>query len=175
MDKLAAFFRAARAVKMPLIVHSRTDEGFTPQNIRRFIDTVLSQAGDLPVQLAHGGGYGGADAATLKSLSAYGDAIARKAPGTRNLVFDISAVVEYQLIESAEERAKYTRNYVALMRKIGFDRFVLGSDWPGLHPPAEYFAIERKQLPVNAREWQQLCQNRAPYLLTAWTRKKSTD
>ncbi|MES2056551.1 MAG: amidohydrolase family protein [Pseudomonadota bacterium] len=175
MEKLAAFFRAARAAKMPLIVHSRTDDGFTPQNIHRFIDTVLSQAGDLPIQLAHGGGYGGVDAATLESLAAYGDAIARKAPGTRNLVFDLSAVVQYQLVENAEERAKYTRRYVALMRKIGFNRFVLGSDWPGLHPPAEYFAIERVQLPVNAREWQQLCRNRAPYLLPAWARKKNAD
>ena len=31
--------------------------------------TVLSEAGDLPVQIAHGGSFGGLDAATLEALS----------------------------------------------------------------------------------------------------------
>lgn len=174
MEKLAAFFRAASVAKMPLIVHTRGTRGFTPRNVRRFIDTVLSQAGDLPIQIAHGGGYGGVDAATLDALAAYGDAIARKAPGTRNLVFDISAVVQLDLGETPEKRAEHVRDYVASMRKIGLNRFVLASDWPGLHPPAEYFSIERTELPVTDREWRQLCRNRAGYLLPAWLRKKNS-
>lgn len=171
METLADFVQAASAAKMPLIIHSRTDEGFTRANVRRFIDTVLSQAGDLPVQLAHGGGYGGIDAATLEAATEYGAAIARKAPGTRNLVFDISTVAEYPLIADADERAKLMRRYVEQMRKIGLKRFVLGSDWPGLHPPAEYFVRERVELPVTAREWHALCQNRAPYLERRWIRR----
>lgn len=174
MEKLATFVRAASAAKMPLVIHSRSSSGFTPENIRRFIDTVVSQAGDIPVQIAHGGGYGGVDQATVDALAIYGEAIARKAPGTQHLVFDISAVAQFDLGESPDNRRRYIQDYVALMRKIGLDRFVLGSDWPGLHPPAEYFAIEKAELPVNSLEWQRLCRNRAPYLLPAWKRAKST-
>lgn len=164
MAKLSAFVRAASAAKLPLVIHSRGEAGFTQPNVRRFIDEVLSQAGDLPVQIAHGGGYGGLDRVTLDTLATYRDAIARRAPGTKNLVFDISAVVEYDLGETPAERVRYRRDYVALMRKIGLKRFVLGSDWPGIHPPREYFLREKAELPVTAREWQRLRRNRAPYI-----------
>ena len=60
--------------------------------------------------------------------------------------------------------------YVAAMRRIGLDRFVLASDWPAMNPPAEYFAAERLALPVTDSEWRQLCANLAPYLRPSWSR-----
>ena len=52
------------------------------------------------------------------------------------------------------------------MRKIGLDRFVMGSDWPAIGRIAPYFALVRQKLPVTDAEWAQLCGNQAPYLRT---------
>lgn len=163
--KLAAFFAEARKADMPLIPHMRGGSEHTPAQVNIFIDKILSQAGDLPVQIAHGGGYAGADPTTISALAAFGGAIARSAPGTRNLVFDISGVVLPEPAAAAlGTNDAQLKAFVALMRKIGLDRFVVGSDWPAIGNPKLYFALMRARLPVTDEEWAQLCRNRAPYL-----------
>jgi predicted TIM-barrel fold metal-dependent hydrolase len=163
--KLARFFAAARGANLPLVVHLRGGGPFPKAEVETFIDKVLSQAGDLPVQIAHGGGYAGADAATIDSLSAFGDAIARKAQGTKNLVFDISGVAlpddTAKALGSSDAQLKI---FVDLMRKIGLNRFVVGSDWPALGPIGPYYALMRRKLPLTDAEWARLCRNEAPYL-----------
>lgn len=177
VEALAAFFAAAYQAKMPLVVHLRGAAPFTAANITTFIESVLSQAGDLPVQIAHGGSFGGIDAATLEALQLYGAAIERQAPGTTNLVIDLSAVAQLDLstLESVPKEGieahtadEWRSLYAAEMREIGLDRFVFGSDWPALTPPAEYFIAERKTLPVTEAEWAVLCNNVAPYLRPEW-------
>ena len=163
--KLGSFFAAAAKAHLPLLVHLRGGGAFTKADVKIFIDKVLSQAGDLPVQIAHGGGYAGADPATIDSLTAFGEAIERKAPGTKNLVFDISGVVlpeeTAKVLGSSDEQLKL---FVGEMRKIGLDRFEIGSDWPAIGRIAPYFALLRAKLPVTDAEWAQLCNNIAPYL-----------
>lgn len=163
--RLARFFAAARDANMPLVVHLRGGGPFPKSEVQTFIDRVLSQAGDLPVQIAHGGGYGGADPATIDSLTAFGEAIARKAPGTKNLVLDISGVVmpdaDAKALGSSDAQL---RIFVAEMRKIGLDRFVMGSDWPAIGRIGPYYDLMRRELPVTDAEWKRLCKNEAPYL-----------
>jgi len=162
---LADFFGEARKAHLPLVVHLRGGGPFPKAEVRIFIDKVLARAGDLPVQIAHGGGYAGADPATIDSLTAFGDAIARHAPGTKNLVFDLSGVVlpepTAQALGSSDAQL---RIFVRQMRRIGLDRFVMGSDWPAVGRIATYFALMRQKLPVTDAEWARLCRNRAPYL-----------
>jgi len=162
---MARFFAQARDAHLPMVVHLRGGGPFPKAEVETFIDKVLSQAGDLPVQIAHGGGYAGADPATIDSLTAFGDAIARKAPGTKNLVFDISGVVlpedTAKALGSSDAQLKI---FVDLMRKIGLDRFVIGSDWPALGRIAPYYALMRQKLPLTDAEWARLCRNEAPYL-----------
>ena len=178
---LAAFFAAASKARMPLVVHLRGAAPFTAANITTFIETVLSQAGDLPVQISHGGSFGGIDAATLEALQLYGAAIARGAPGTAKLVLDLSAVAQLDLASLAgvpkegietHSADEWRTLYVNEMRQVGLDRFVLASDWPALTPPAEYFAAERSALPVTDAEWAELCGNVAPYLRAEWIEGK---
>ncbi|MDT9600666.1 amidohydrolase family protein [Sphingosinicella rhizophila] len=171
VSKLASFFGAARVARLPIVIHLRGRADYTADGVRTFIDRILSQAGDLPVQIAHGGSYGGTDPVTLDAIRAYGDAIARKAPGTENLVIEISAVAQFDLSQGKDLKAHQDRvaQYVEEMRKIGMDRFVFGSDWPALSPPTEYFAAERTKLPITDAEWADIADNRAPYLLPAWT------
>jgi predicted TIM-barrel fold metal-dependent hydrolase len=163
--KLAKFFGEARAAHLPLVVHLRGGGPFPKAEVETFIDKVLSQGGDLPVQIAHGGGYGGADPATIDSLTAFGEAIARKAPGAKNLVFDISGVVlpdeTAKALGSSDAQLKL---FVAEMRRIGLNRFVVGSDWPAIGPVGPYYALMRQKLPVTDAEWAHLRRKEAPYL-----------
>jgi len=165
VETLAAIFVLARQAGLPIIVHLRGGGAFTKADVNIFIEKVLAKAGDLPVQIAHGGGYAGADPATIGSIEAFGAAIARHAPGTRNLVFDISGVVMPE--ETAKELGSSDAQlalFVAAMRRIGLDRFVIGSDWPALGPIAPYFQLMRAKLGLNDAEWAALCDNVAPYL-----------
>ena len=147
------------------MVHLRGGGPFPKAEVETFIDKVLSQAGDLPVQIAHGGGYGGADQATINSLTAFGEAIARKAPGTKQLVFDISGLVlpdeTAKALGSSDTQLKL---FVDEMRRIGLNRFVVGSDWPAIGPVGPYYALMRAKLPVTEAEWARLRRNEAPYL-----------
>ena len=169
VTELAAIFALARESRLPIVVHLRGGGAFTKKDVNTFIDKVLSKAGALPVQIAHGGGYAGVDSATTDSLEAFGAAIARKAPGTRNLVFDLSGVV---MPEPAAKALGSTdpqlAKFVADMRRIGLDRFVLGSDWPAIGPMAPYYALVRRKLALTDAEWTQLCNNTAPYLKKGW-------
>lgn len=175
--RLADFVAAAEKARMPLVIHLRGAAPFTREHVSTFITQVLPQAGDLPVQIAHGGSFGGIDAATVEALKALGGAMANRLPGTGNLVIDLSAVAQFDLSslegmpkEDGETRTarEWREIYVGEMRKIGLDRFVLASDWPAMTPPAEYFAAERKTLPVTDEEWTTLCDNLAPYLREGW-------
>lgn len=162
---LAAFFASARKANLPLVVHFRGGSDYSVSAVNIFIAKVLSQAGNLPVQMAHGGGYAGADPATIAVLGAYADAIARRAPGTKNLVFDLSGMVLPDPAAAAlGTNDGQLKAFVALMRKIGLGRFVIGSDWPATGNPKAYFALMHARLPVTPTEWAQLCQNRASYL-----------
>ena len=158
-----------------MVIHLRGAAPFTPEGIANIVDKILPRAGDLPIQIAHGGSYGGVSQSGLDMLAAFGRAISRKAPGTSRLVFDLSGVAQLDLsklsIRDPAEKRDYDelrKVFVAEMRRIGLDRFVLGSDWPALSPPARYFADERAALPVTAEEWAKLCGNVAPYLRHGW-------
>jgi predicted TIM-barrel fold metal-dependent hydrolase len=181
VQQLANFFAAASQARMPLVVHLRGAAPFNRENISTFITEVLPKAGDLPVQIAHGGSFGGIDAATLEALQLYGEAIKSNAPGTANLVIDLSAVAQVDLSSlegmpkegiEAHTADEWRGLYVDEMRKIGLDRFVMASDWPAITPPAEYFAAEREALPVTDDEWATLCGNLAPYLRDPWQAQK---
>jgi predicted TIM-barrel fold metal-dependent hydrolase len=165
MTRLAKFFDAARKARLPIVVHLRGAATFAKSDVEIFIRQVLSQAGKLPVQIAHGGGYAGADPATIDSLTAFGEAIARKAPGTRNLVFDISGVALPEETASALGSSDaQLQKFVDLMRRIGLKKFVLGSDWPATGNIAAYYSLMKQKLPLTNPEWTQLCKNRAPYV-----------
>jgi len=162
---LAKFVAEVRQAGLPLAIHLRGGGPFPKAEVQTFIARVLPAAGNLPVQIAHGGGYGGADPATIDSLSAFGDAIARKAPGTANLVFDISGVVlPDDTAKALGSNDAQLKQFVAEMRKIGFDRFVVGSDWPAIGPIKPYYALVREKLQLTDAEWAKLCANQAPYI-----------
>lgn len=158
LAKLAAFFDTARIVRMPLVVHARGATEYGAEEAQRFIDQVLPHAGDLPIQLAHAGGGGGLDEATLAALSTYAAAIEHHAPGTQRLVFDLALVV----VDDNTD-ARLAQRFVELLRRIGPIRFVMASDWPTLYSPARHNQLTESQLPLTEAEWRVILCNHAPY------------
>lgn len=158
IEKLAAVFDFSRRNALPIAIHVRNVKDYTADDARAFIEKVLPQAGDLPVQIAHGGSWGGLDQATVDTLSLYADAIEKKAKGTKNLVIELALVV----IDTKTDPA-LAASYARVMRRIGMDRFILGSDWPAIYTPDAYYTLLRSQLPLKPDEWRVIFGNEAPY------------
>lgn len=159
---LAGVFAAARDMALPVLVHVRGGGDYSPLETRRFIDEVLVHADENCVQVAHGGGGGGLDEATVQALAMYAEAIDRQAAGTRRMVFDLAAVLVRDSADPATQLL--LKRFAQLVRHIGLERFVMASDWPSVFAPAEHNALVEAQIPLTADEWQVILNNRAPYL-----------
>lgn len=160
--QLAEVFSIARGLSMPVIVHVRAGGSYSAQETRRFIDEVLVHARDNIVQIAHAGGEGGLDDGTLQALAMYADARERGAIGTRRLVFDLACVLVKDRADP-QSAALLTR-LASLVRRIGPENFLMGSDWPSVLPPKEHNAMLEAQLPLTSHEWGIVLTNRAGYL-----------
>lgn len=158
VGKLAAVFAFAGRNALPIAIHVRNAKDYGAQDARTFIEQVLPGMGDVPVQIAHGGSWGELDQATVDALSLYADAIEKKAKGTGNLAIELALVVVNDKTDPA-----LAVSFVAVMRRIGMERFILGSDWPAIYTPDQYYALLRTQLPLTAEEWAVIFRNEAPY------------
>lgn len=159
---LADFFDEVRPAGLPMIVHVKSGRPYAPSDTTHLIDQVLPYAGSQPIQIAHGGGGGGLDEPTVNALSLYADAIERKAPGTGNLLFDLSVVLVRDPSDPAS--ADLLNRLAGLIRRIGLSRFLAGSDWPSLCPPRDHNRLMLSQIPLIPDEWRVILANRAPYL-----------
>ena len=130
---------------------------YSTRDAKIFIEQVLSRAGDLPVQIAHVGGWVGLDDPTLNALQVYREAIARHALGTKSLRFDLAVVVLWPWTN----RHRLDR-LAGLMRDIGLDRLLMGSDWPARAAPGDYNKLLEAQLPLTRAEWIEVLGNGAP-------------
>jgi predicted TIM-barrel fold metal-dependent hydrolase len=161
VSALAEFVGAVRDTRLPLLVHVRQPGVFDPSAAQIFIDVVLSQAEGITVQLAHGGGGGGVEDA-VAVLEHFADAIERGAPGSSGIIVDLSVVLV--LDPTSTENVALLDSFVQIARRMGVERFVMGSDWPTLCSPREHDALITAQLPFTAAEWATIAANRAPYL-----------
>jgi predicted TIM-barrel fold metal-dependent hydrolase len=156
---LTAVFRAASTARFAIVIHLRTQRmDYGALDIRRFVEDVLPAAGDTPVQIAHAGGWGGIDAATLSALGAFADAIEANPRRFRHMWFDLSGV----WTDKSSDADKQT--LVALIRRIGLQHFLPGSDWPyNGDNLADYYNRVYPELPLTQREWNVVRSNVAPY------------
>jgi predicted TIM-barrel fold metal-dependent hydrolase len=146
--QLAAVFRAASGNGWTIMIHMRTRAAdYGARDVEAFIADVLPAAGDRPVMIAHAAGWGGIDADTLDALGAFADALERRPELGRRLYFDLAQVFTDKT--SPEDRAKMA----VLMRRIGLEHFVVGSDWPFSGALKPYFANAYGPEPLSPIEW----------------------
>lgn len=86
--------------------------------------------------------------------------IAAHRPGTEHLTFDLALVVTDEHTDPAK-----AQRFVGLMRKIGIERFAMGSDGPAVYTPGEYAHLVEHELPLKPEEWRVILEHRADYIL----------
>lgn len=146
--KLAAVFRAAAANGWTIMIHMRTGAAdYGARDVRVFLDKVLPEAGDAPVVIAHAAGWGGIDAVTLDALGAFAEAFGRDPNFGRNVRFDLAQVFNGKT--TPEGRAAMAK----LIRRIGPDHFVAGSDWPFSGDLKTYFSVAYGTPELSPAEW----------------------
>jgi predicted TIM-barrel fold metal-dependent hydrolase len=149
--RLAAVFRAARESRLIVLIHMRTRAAdYGAQDVRIFLRDVLPAAGGGPVVIAHAAGWGGTNANTLDALGAFAEAIERDPSVGANLWFDLAQVFD-EKTSPADLAA-----LAALIRRIGVDHFVTGSDWPFAGDLAGYYANTYPLLPLTPAEWERI-------------------
>lgn len=171
VDRLAEIFKKANANNLGIVIHLRTGESYGRKDARIFIDKILSQVPDIPVQIAHMAGWSGYDKATDEALAVFADRIS-KGELSDKVYFDLSAVIKSVSNESeptADEtkpdwypQQRYER-LVMQLRKIGMDRILFGTDWPEWTPSA-YKSDIQNELPLDEKELQTIFTNRAPWI-----------
>ena len=168
---------AANRLHLPLLIHLRTraaDYGEREANV--FLDRLLPAAADVPVVVAHVGGWGGYDKATDAAFSTLADRCAAVPGPCRRLFFDLAFTVLPKGAADAPARtplrmlADSQRNFpdaydrlAERIRTLGLDHVLFGSDWPGM-TPADTVAAIRSSLPLRPAEIDRIFANTAPFL-----------
>ena len=161
LEKLRQFFRAANKHGLALVIHLRG----APQ---LYIDHLLPEAPDVPIQIAHMG-------SGTANLKAFADAIAAGKPGTKNLWFDWTQALPIEDLwmhgrpggRIGGPVAPGERDQMAaLMRAVGLGRILYGTDMPlPWNPsPREWWRKTVLTLPLTDEEIRDIADNRPPYV-----------
>jgi predicted TIM-barrel fold metal-dependent hydrolase len=87
LQKVRRVFAAANSAGLALVVHMRSSRDYAEEYAEIFLNEVLSEAPDVPVQIAHLWGGGGFSEPALR---AYADAVSASHPSTKRLLFDVA-------------------------------------------------------------------------------------
>ncbi len=150
--KIRAVMVAANRHRMPMIIHVRPGNDYDAEIANIFLRQLVAAAPDVPIQIAH---FWGGESYASSALKIYADAVSAGDPVTRNLYFDVSAVL------MQERKPAEIQEIVSRMRQIGMGRLFWGSD----APMAEAWGGFRKNVPLTQDEIRQIASNVAPYLV----------
>ena len=172
VSRVADVFRVAGDNDLPIVAHMRTRApDYGARDVRAFIDGVLSQAPDLPVQLAHMAGWGGYDAPTDEALVTFIEAFASGALDRELYTFDLAAVAvppELAGADTAMVQQLEAANALLSQRilELGTDRVVYATDWSALAIGA-YAASLRESLSLSVEELADVMDNVGPMVRAA--------
>jgi predicted TIM-barrel fold metal-dependent hydrolase len=162
-EQLKQVFRAANRHGMAMVVHARASfsrrRPYGAEQARLFIEHLLPEAPDIPVQIAHlaGAGPGYDDPPAQNAMAEFAGAVERNDSRTRNLWFDVTTVA--QGLAPAESEL-----VVRLIRQVGVERVLYGSDaatGSNLRPREGWTAFAH--LPLTKAELGMIASNIAPY------------
>ncbi len=164
LDLLKRVFKAANDARMAIIVHMHANinnhRPYGAEQGRTFLEQLLPQAPDVPVQIAHLADAGGAnDIPADSALGVFADAIARDDPRMKHVWFDVAAVADVRLTPAQGERV------AARIRQLGVSRVLYGSDAAATpaSAPKNAWAMFRK-VPLTEQEFRTIAANVPPYM-----------
>ena len=165
VEQLRRIFRAANQHRMAIVVHLRASisrkRPYGAAQAHVFLEQLLPEAPDVPVQVAHlaGTGPGYDDPPADSAMAVLAAAVAHHDPRTRRLWFDVATVVDQNISPANAERV------VERIRQVGVERILFGSDaasGDNLRPRESWAAFRR--LPLTEVEFAAIAKNVAPYL-----------
>ena len=164
VDRLRRVFRAANQHHMAIVVHMRASisrkRPYGPAQARAFLEQLLPEAPDVPVQVAHLAGTGpGYDDPPADSVMAFlAEAVHRKDPRTRHLWFDVAGIMDSSITDAQAALM------VQRIRRVGVERILYGSDAAVIESrrPREGWAAFRR-LPLKKEEFARIARNAPPY------------
>lgn len=165
VERLKQVFRAANKYKMAIAVHMRASisqkRPYGAAQAQVFLDQLLPEAQDVPVQVAHmaGTGPGYDDPPSDSAMEVLARASGKNDPRTRNLWFDVASVADANI--APRDAAKLVQR----LREAGLERVVYGTDsaaGDNLRPRESWAAF--RKLPLTAQELDRIAANVAPYL-----------
>ena len=165
LERLKQVFRAANKYKMAIAVHMRASVSlkrpYGAAQARVFLEQLLPEAPDVPVQVAHmaGTGPGYDDPPSDSAMQVLAKAAGSDDPRTRKLWFDVSSVADANI--SPENAARLVQR----LREAGLARVVYGTDsaaGDNLRPRESWAAF--RKLPLTEQEIARIEGNVAPYL-----------
>lgn len=158
VEQLRRVFRAANRLRLAVTIHLRTpDPAYGREHSLIFLDQVLPEAADVPVQVAHLAGTSPGYSSD-EALAPFAEAIAAGDPRTRNLYFDLAGNVTATI--SAESAGLIARR----IRQIGTERILFGSDLDPASSPRQEWGKFRGMIPLTDAEFRAIADNRLPYL-----------
>lgn len=174
--QLGRVFAAANDGGLNVLVHMRTrSEEYGADDVRLFIEDVLSHAPDVGVQIAHMAGWGGYDDATDAALGAFVEAFADGAITNPSVTFGLGAVVFEPAAAGADTALgnlvrSNNRRLANRVRQLGLDRVVYATDWPSWPPVADpsqgiarNMTLIRSALPLTDVEMESVFANVGPF------------
>jgi predicted TIM-barrel fold metal-dependent hydrolase len=109
LEQLKRVFRAANDNRTAIVVHMHANinnaRPYGTEQARVFLTQLLPLVPDVPVQIAHLAGAGGADNPRADSaLAVFSDALARNDPRMKNVWFDVTAVIDTRITPANAQR-----------------------------------------------------------------------
>ena len=161
--QLQRVFKAANEHRLALVVHVRANisngRPYGAEQARVFLEQVLPQAPDVPIQIAHmaGTGPGYDDPPADAAVGVLAEAVASGDPRTKQLWFDVTTCADSAISPANAERL------ARRIRQVGVGRVLYGSDAAvgGNLPPREGWAAFRR-LPLTDEEFATIAGNVAP-------------
>src|SRR3954453_4710770 len=147
--RLREVFRAANRHRMAIVIHLRASisrkRPYGPTQARAFLELLLPEVPDVPVQVAHlaGSGPGYDDPPADSVMAVLAAAVERHDPRTRHLLFDVTTVANGDI--TPEQAALIVKR----VRQGGGDRVPFGSDaatGENLRPRESWAAFRRLPL-----------------------------
>jgi predicted TIM-barrel fold metal-dependent hydrolase len=167
----------ANRLRLPLLIHMRTRAGdYGARDARVFLDRLAPAAPDVPIVIAHMGGWGGYDRATDSVLGTLAGACAAAPESCLRLFFDLAFTVLPKtaanarpgtalrmLADAQRDFPDADKRLADRIRTIGLDHVLFATDWPGM-TPADTLEALRRSLPLRPAELDAVFANQAPFL-----------
>lgn len=162
ITRIRAAFLAAHSNRMAVTFHMRSrSPDFGPQDVETLLNEILIHTPDLPLHIAHLGGWGGYDKQTDAALQTWilaldeGEIVKRS-----HVTFDMAAIV---FDESSDQENHFA---VGRLREIGLENIIFGTDWTYLQSPDEYqdLLFDKLQPIYSEKEIALMMSNKAHYL-----------